>query len=57
MRIRLEASCYAILSMKHFFIEKVFHAKNHEALGVSGFTILSMKHCFLYFFHTKSASH
>ena len=40
-----------------FFIEKVLHAKNREALGVSGFTILSVKHCFLYFFHTKSTSH
>ena len=53
-RIRLEASCYAILSMKHFFIiEKLLHAKNREALGVSGCTILSVKYCFLYFFHTK----
>ena len=48
---------YAILSMKHFFIEKMLHAKNRDALGVSGFTILSVKHCFLYFFQTKSASH
>ena len=38
-------------------IEKVLHTKNREALGVSGFTIVSVKHCFLYIFHTKSASH
>ena len=35
-----------------FFIEKVLHTKNREALGVSGFTILSVKHCF-YIFSTQ----
>ena len=49
---------FKILSMKHLFSkEKMLHAKNREALGVLGFKILSVKHCFLYFFHTKSASH
>ena len=30
-----------------FLIEKVLHAKNREALEVSGYPILSVKHCFL----------
>ena len=33
--------------------EKVLQAKNHEALGVSCFTILSIQHCFLYLFSQK----
>ena len=44
--IRLGVSFSTILSAKHFFCtktEKVLPTKNHEALGVLCFTILSVK--------------